>query len=366
MTSPDVFSLTVRDGSFRTALLGWFAAHKRDLPWRTTRDPYLIWVSEVMLQQTQVATVIPYFHRFVEKYPHIQALAAAPLEEVLKIWEKMGYYARARNLHRTARMIAAEMDGEIPREYSLLRSLPGVGDYIASAVMSIAFGKPHAVVDGNVRRVLSRVLLVDAPANDFSSARVFKERADALLDRSDPGEFNQAIMELGATVCTPRKPGCGRCPVSRYCQAFAAGLQASYPARKPQRKTPKHHVAVGVVRKDGRILITRRKESGLLGGLWELPGGKVKRGESPEEACKREIEEEVSLSVEVTGFITRVDHAYSHFKVAVDVFDCEYRAGEIKLSGPTDFRWILVDETNEYPFPAVNHKIFPYLKRRKP
>jgi A/G-specific adenine glycosylase len=154
--------------------------------------------------------------------------------------------------------------------------------------------------------------------------------------------------------------------VSECCRAFAAGLQASYPARKPQRKIPEHHIAVGVVRKDRRILITRRKESGLLGGLWELPGGKVKRGESPEEACKREIAEEVSISVEVTGFITRVDHAYSHFKVAVDVFDCEYRAGEIKLSGPTDFRWILVDETDDYPFPAVNHKIFPYLKRRKP
>ena len=319
-----------------------------------------------MLQQTQVATVIPYYQRFVLKYPDIRSLAAAPLEDVLKMWEKMGYYARARNLHRAARMIAAEMDGEIPREYSLIRSLPGVGDYIASAMMSIAFEKPYAVVDGNVRRVLARLFLVDAPVNTSSSARVFADRADALLDRSHPGEFNQAIMELGATVCIPRKPACDRCPVASYCTAFASRRQASYPVRAPRRTVPEHHIAVGVVHREGRILITRREESGLLGGLWEFPGGKIERGESPEDACRREIAEEVNLSVEVTGLIARVDHAYSHFRVAVDVFDCQYRAGEIRLSGPTDFRWILVDETDEYAFPAVNHKIFPYLKRGKP
>jgi A/G-specific adenine glycosylase len=363
MTSPDDL---FPQASFRQALFGWFAAHKRDLPWRTTRDPYLIWVSEVMLQQTQVVTVIPYFLRFVERYPDIRALSDAPLEDVLKSWERLGYYARARNLHRAARTIAGEMGGKIPGDYSFFRSLPGVGDYIASAVTSIAYGEPYAVVDGNVRRVLSRVFLVDAPANVSSSARVFKELAEELLDRSNPGDFNQAIMELGAMVCTPGKPACDRCPVSACCRAFAARLQTSYPVRAPRRKPPQHHIAVGVIRKDGRILITRRKESGLLGGLWEFPGGKVEKGEAPEDACKREIAEEVSLSVAVTGFITRVDHAYSHFRVAVDVFDCEYRAGEIKLSGPTDFRWILVDETDEYPFPAVNHKIFPYLKSRKP
>jgi A/G-specific adenine glycosylase len=319
-----------------------------------------------MLQQTQVATVIPYYERFVARYPGVRALAEAPLEDALKMWEKMGYYARARNLHRAARMIAEESGGQIPGDYTRLRSLPGIGEYIASAVMSIAFGKPYAVVDGNVRRVLARLFLLDAPANAPSSARVFRDRAETLLDRLHPGEYNQAIMELGATVCTPRKPSCDRCPVSGYCAALATGLQTSYPVRVPRRATPRYHIAVGVVRKDGHILITRRKESGLLGGLWEFPGGKVEPGESPEEACRREIAEEVNLSVDVIGFIARVDHAYSHFRVAVDVFDCQYRTGEVTLSGPTDFRWILVDETDEYPFPAVNHKIFPYLKRKEP
>ncbi len=352
--------------SFQEALLDWYAAHKRDLPWRATRDPYRIWVSEVMLQQTQVATVVPYFEKFVEKYPDVRTLAESPLENVLKTWEGMGYYARARNLHRAARLIVGEMGGEIPRDYPAFRSLPGVGDYIAAAVTSIAHDRPHPVVDGNVGRVLARLFLVDTPVGTVASARALKERAEDLLDRSNPGEFNQALMELGALVCAPRSPACGLCPVSRHCGALADSVQTRYPVRRKRRKTPEYHIAVGVVRKDGRILITRRKDAGLLGGLWEFPGGKVQPGETPEEACAREIAEEVSLSVEVTRFVARVDHSYSHFRVAVDVFDCRYMAGDVWLHGPTDYRWILIDETDEYPFPAVNHKIFLYLKDRKP
>ena len=347
------------------ALLAWFASNKRDLPWRTTRDPYLVWVSEVMLQQTRTATVVPYFRRFAEKYPDVRSLSEAPLEDVLKSCEKMGYYARARNLHRAARKIAGEMGGVIPRDYSVLRSLPGVGDYIAAAVSSIAFGEPHAVVDGNVKRVLARLFLIDSPVGAASSTRVFKERAEGLLDRSDPGGFNQAVMELGALVCTPKNPSCAICPVAGYCGAFAASLQTSYPIRTKRRETPRYHVAVGVIRKDGRILITRRKEEGLLGGLWEFPGGEVEPGEPSEQACKREIAEEVNLSVEVTDFIARVDHAYTHFRVFVDVFACEYGAGNVVLNGPTDYRWILLEEAEKYAFPAVNHKIFDRLRDRR-
>jgi A/G-specific adenine glycosylase len=352
--------------SFQKALLDWFDMYQRDLPWRATRDPYRIWVSEVMLQQTQVATVVGYFGRFVEKYPDVRALAKAPLEDVLKSWEGMGYYARARNLHRAAGIVTGKMFGGIPSDYSAFRSLPGVGDYIAAAVMSIAHDRPYAVVDGNVRRVLARLFLIDTPVGAVASARVFKERADELLDRSNPGRFNQALMELGALVCTPKNPACGVCPVSEHCRGFDTAQQAFYPVPRKRRPTPKYHIAVGVIHKDDRILITRRKESGLLGGLWEFPGGKVRPGETPEAACAREIAEEVDLSVQVTGFIGRVDHAYTHFRVAVDVFDCRYEAGDVRLSGPVDYRWILIDETNEYPFPAVNHKIFACLKKRKP
>ncbi len=351
--------------ALRRDLLEWFSKNKRDLPWRTTRDPYRVWVSEVMLQQTQVNTVIPYFNRFVEKYPDLLALSNASLEDILKSWEKMGYYARARNLHRAARQIVTEMDGVIPADPAPFRTLPGVGEYIAAAVMSIAFDKPHAVVDGNVKRVLSRLFSIDAPVNHSSSAKIFKERADGLLDREHPGEFNQAVMELGATVCTPTRPRCGTCPVRSYCRAYFTSEQDRFPVRQKRRRTPRYHIAVGVIRKDDRILITRRKPSGLLGGLWEFPGGKVQHGESAEEACRREIEEEVSLSVEVNDLITHVDHAYSHFKIAVDVFACEYKAGDVILDGPTDYRWILIEETAKYPFPAMNHKIFPHLEREE-
>jgi A/G-specific adenine glycosylase len=352
--------------AFRATLLAWFAEHERDLPWRRTRDPYRIWVSEVMLQQTQVSTVIPYFLRFVAKFPDVCALSGATLEDVLKIWENLGYYGRARNLHRAAQKIMEDFGGIFPREHAVLRSLPGVGEYIAAAVASIAYGEPRAVVDGNVRRVLARLFLIDGPSGGAPAARVFRERAQEILDRSNPGEFNQAMMELGALVCTPRSPSCGECPVASHCGAFAASLQTAYPARIKRPRTPQYRIAVGVVRKDERFLITRRKESGLLGGLWELPGGKIEPGETPGAACIREIAEEVNLSVEVKDFVARISHAYSHFRVVADVFECEYKTGEVILNGPIDHRWILLEEADAYPFPALNHKIFPHLAKSKP
>ena len=349
----------------RTALLGWFDANRRDLPWRRTRDAYRIWVSEVMLQQTRVSTVVPYYEKFTERFPDVRALAAAPLEDVLKTWEGLGYYARARNLHRAAREIVDERGGVLPGDHAGFRSLPGVGVYIASAVASIAFDEPRAVVDGNVKRVLSRLFLIDAASNDASAVGVFEEKAGGLLDRSSPGEFNQAMMELGALVCTPKNPACERCPVSVFCGAFSGSLQPVYPVRTRRRATPRRHIAVGVIRKEGRILITRRKEDGLLGGLWEFPGGKVEPGETAVEACKREIAEEVNLFVEVGALIARVDHAYTHFKVTVDAYECAYMGGEVALNGPTDHRWILLEEAERYAFPAVNRRIFDELRRER-
>lgn len=359
MTVPDEYETR----RLQENLLDWFRANRRDLPWRHTTDPYRIWVSEVMLQQTQVTTVIPYYTRFIGKYPSILTLANAPIDDVLKSWEKLGYYARARNLHKAAIEVAEAGRGEIPDDPQLFRKLPGVGEYIAAAVMSIAFGKPLAVVDGNVKRVLARMFLVDTPVNSSSSAAVFKDHAARLLDTNQPGDFNQAMMELGAVVCTPRSPQCEGCPVRQYCGAFESGRQAEFPVKQQKRKAPLYHIAVGIVRDKNRILITRRKESGLLGGLWEFPGGKVKRDESAQEACRREILEEVNLDVTVGEMITHVDHAYSHFKISVDVFDCKYKTGDVALNGPVDHAWILAEDTVKYAFPAANHKIFPFLGR---
>ncbi len=349
-------------GRIREKLLKWYGANKRDLPWRRVSDPYCILVSEVMLQQTQVKTVIPYYERFLKRFPTVRHLAGAGLQEILKAWEGLGYYARARNLHRAAKIMITDHDGRVPDVYSTIRKLPGVGDYIAAAVLSIAFGQARAVVDGNVKRVLSRLFCMQHPVNAATSHKQFQTAASVLLAEEDPGGFNQAMMELGALVCRPDRPECPQCPVSADCRAFRAGKVKDYPLREARKSVPLHHVAVGVIRRGGRVLITRRKSDGLLGGLWEFPGGKVLAGETPEAACVREIKEETNLTVEVTGRISRVNHAYTHFRIEMDVFDCRYLCGRVRLSGgATDHRWIRLSEIDSYPFPKANHKFFKAL-----
>jgi A/G-specific adenine glycosylase len=356
MTPADVDRLQPR-------LLAWYQNHRRDLPWRRTSDPYRIWISEVMLQQTQVKTVLPYFERFCRRFPTLADLAAAEQQSVLKSWEGMGYYARARNFHRAARLVMDRMGGRIPEDWRAFRSLPGVGDYIAAAVLSIAFGRPHAVVDGNVKRVLARLFAMEQPVNISRTHSFFQAAADRLLLQKDPGTFNQAMMELGALVCTPAKPDCAKCPISGACRARKASRVAEYPLRQAQRRPPLHRIAVGVVIKNGRLLITRRPTNGLLGGLWEFPGGKIEKGESADQTCLREIMEEVNLRVEIECHLKRVKHAYTHFRIEMDVFCCRYRSGRVRLNGPADFRWIRPGEIEAYPFPKANHKFIPHLKK---
>jgi A/G-specific adenine glycosylase len=342
-------------------LLAWYGANRRDLPWRSTGDPYHILVSEVMLQQTQVKTVIPYYREFLRRFPSAGHLADARLQDVLKAWEGLGYYARARNLHRAAKMMVSDHGGRVPDEQTAIRKLPGVGDYIAAAVLSIAFGQAMAVVDGNVKRVLSRLFCMDHPVNAAGSHKHFQAAASALLCHDLPGEFNQAMMELGALVCRPERPDCSKCPLLKDCRAAAGNVVGAYPRREKRKAVPVHRIAAGVVWRGDRVLITRRKPEGLLGGLWEFPGGKVLDGETPEAACIREIREETSLSVEVAGHISRVKHAYTHFKIDMDVFCCRHLEGRVRLAGATDHRWIELHELQKYPFPKANHKFFKDL-----
>jgi A/G-specific adenine glycosylase len=348
--------------AFRKALIGWYLANKRDLPWRHTNDPYRIWVSEVMLQQTQVATVVPYYHRFLQNFGELETLARADSQDVLKNWEGLGYYARARNLHRAAGLVLKEHGGVVPNRWAEFRKLPGVGDYIAAAVLSMAFEQPFPVVDGNVKRVLARLLMVKDPVNKTTTAQKFRVIADELLDRKKPGTFNQAMMELGAIVCRPRQPLCGSCPVQNKCRANQSGTVLDYPVKLKKQPPPLYRIAVGVIFKNGRVLITRRKPSGLLGGLWEFPGGKIQKGESPDAACIREIKEEVNLTIEVDSHLSRVKHAYTHFKIVMDVFCCSYVSGRVALSGPVDHRWIKLSTIKKYPLPKANHKFLPELK----
>jgi len=318
-----------------------------------------------MLQQTQVKKVLEYYQKFVKRFPDLESLAEAALQDLLKAWEGLGYYARARNLHKAAQVVVEDMAGEIPADYAAFRKLPGVGEYIAAAVQSIAFNAPYAVVDGNVKRVLARLFLIDAPINQSTSTKIFQGKADLLLDQTASGIFNQAMMELGATVCRPQSPTCIVCPVNTACRAFQTARQEEFPVRQKSKPLPEYHIVAGVIHKGDRILITQRKPEGLLGGLWEFPGGKLQVKETTEQACVRAIRAETNLLVEPTEYLTRVKHAYTHFKIVMDVFHCNYRSGEVVLNEAVDYRWITVDQIDQFPFPRSNHKFIPLLIQGK-
>lgn len=351
--------------SFSSRLLRWYDFYKRDLPWRKTRDPYRIWLSEVLLQQTQVKTALPYYRRFLARFPDVFALADAPLDAVLKAWEGAGYYARARNLHRAAQVIAHARGGKFPRTVQGWMELPGVGRYTAGAIASIAFNVDAPVLDGNVIRVLCRYFGI----RDDPDATATRERLWILAERSLPAgharEYNQALMELGATVCLPRNPRCPLCPVQNKCVARLEGIQNALPVKRAKKPLPHHAIAVGIIRKRGRILIQQRLAKGLLGGLWEFPGGKVERGESPAQGAAREIDEEVGLAVRVGDELAAVDHSYSHFSITMHAFDCEFISGRVRLKSAQAFRWVRPRELTEYAFPAANRRVIKILTESK-
>ncbi len=336
------------------------------MPWRETDDPYRIWISEVMLQQTRVDQAEPYYRRFTEAFPTVEALAEAKLDDVLRLWEGLGYYSRARNLHRAAQQIVEKHGGRVPEGYEAIRALPGVGPYTAAAVLSIAYGKPHAVLDGNVIRVLARVFAVEDDAAKSATRRRLQRLADALLDARQPAAFNQAMMELGALLCTPKSPRCEACPLQAVCAAYAEGNPEAYPVKKKKTPVPHYDVAVGLVHDaEGRLLIQRRPEDGLLGGLWEFPGGKARPGEAPEDACQRELREELGIEVEAERLFHRLGHAYSHFKITLHAFACRIRAGTPTAREGQPLRWASPAALADYAFPRANRRLIEELQRRE-
>jgi A/G-specific adenine glycosylase len=349
--------------AIRGALSVWYAIHHRDLPWRHTADPYRIWVSEVMLQQTQVKTMAPFYHRFMQRFPDVHRLARADLQMVLKLWEGLGYYSRARNMHRAAAIVSERMQGRFPDSKEDWLQLPGVGEYIASAVSSIAGGHCHAVVDGNVKRVLARMFCVDLPVNQAAAYKKFHSLAAQVLNRDTPGDHNQAVMELGALICTPRQPQCPVCPVADCCCALKTGQVTVFPRRVKRSPLPVRRRAVGAVALDGKFLLVRRPDDGFLGGLWEFPGGAVEPGGNPAQACVQAIRAAVNLSVAVETHLITVRHAYTHFKLHMDLFRCRWQAGRVHLHGPQAFRWVDISEISAFPLHGAMHKAMTALRR---
>lgn len=327
------------------------------MPWRDCNDPYKIWISEIMLQQTRVDQAIPYFHRFMERFPTVYDLAEADQQQVLKIWEGLGYYSRARNLHHASKMVVDEFDGEIPDNEKEIKQLKGIGPYTASAVLSIAYAKPHAVVDGNVLRVLSRYLGIENDIRSSQTKSTIQDAADELIDKNRPGDFNQAVMELGATICTPSSPKCDQCPISADCIAFSTLKTDTIPYKSPAKKRPHHHIGVGIIKVDDEVLIALRPEDAMLGGLWEFPGGKQKENEDIKKTVVRELKEELDVDVAISKPLMKLDHAYSHFKITLHAYLCELKNGKPKPKTSQKIQWVPIRELDQYPFPKANRKL---------
>ena len=314
-----------------------------------------------MLQQTTVQAVIPYYERWLGVFPDIPSLARAPLRKVLREWQGLGYYQRAGNLHRTAKTIVREHNGKVPDDENVLRNLPGFGPYTTAAVLSLAYGKPLPVIDANVRRVLMRVLGLrwTAVARTDKTIHAFLEK---VISKDSPGEFNQAMMELGALVCRSRNPQCLACPVREFCRAAREGTQEIIP-RPRKLRLEKIEAAIAVIEKDGRILIQKRPAGGLLADLWEFPGGKVEPGESLTASLRREIREELGVEVEDVRRLTSVRHAYTRFQVTLHAYACRIRDQDFR-PGPRR-RWVTLTSIRKYPLPSGSVKIVDFLARRK-
>lgn len=355
-------------------LVDWRAAQQRDLPWRSAppgrRDPYAVWVSEIMAQQTRIPVVVDYFNRWMQRFPSVDALAAADQQEVLKAWEGLGYYSRARNLHRAAQVVVEEYGGALPDSRADLLKLPGIGPYTAGAILSLAFGKPEPILDGNVKRVLARLWDVDRSIDETATVNELWGLAEEIVRAAPEGEagaVNEGLMELGALVCTPRSPRCLLCPLADQCIAHGKGTQSRRPVRTPRRATPHYQVAAAVIWENGpgqgRLLIAQRPENGMLGGLWEFPGGK----QEPEDAnlpatLRREIQEELGVEIEVGAPVTTVEHAYTHFSITLHAFHARIVAGAPRPIGCDDWRWTTLERVDEWPFPVTDQKIIAVLR----
>ncbi len=339
-----------------TRLLNWYRQQGRSLPWRGHFDPYAVWVSEIMLQQTRVETVIPYFEKWMQRFPTVKELAEASEQDVLNAWEGLGYYSRARNLHKAAKIVVQQHNGELPRDLKALRALPGIGRYTVGAIASIAFNMDEPTLDGNLRRVFARLFDVSEPADLPAGEEILWSLAAEHLPKGRAGDYNQALMDLGASICLPKNPRCLLCPLMEMCKARIRGTQEQRPVLKPKKETPHYVHAAGVIVEDGKVLLAKRPSKGLLGGMWEFPNGRVDG--KPAEELESVLEAGYRLKVQRNEALGTVQHAYTHFRVTVYAFRCKL----LSMSENESLKWVGLEELEDYPMGKVDRQIARVLR----
>ncbi len=351
----------------RALLLTWFATAQRALPWRQKYHPYQVWISEIMGQQTQMERVAEYFSRWMELFPDVESLTQAPEQSVLKAWEGLGYYSRAHNIRRTAQILLRDHGGQIPASLQELLALPGIGPYTAAAILSIGFNQPFPLVDANVERVFARLYDLEEPVKAREGKKKIEAWAALLLDRDNPRAFNQALMELGALVCTPKKPQCEICPLKYYCLACKRDTVAIRPVVSKRPGRIDIVMACGIIELDGLLYIQQRLADDIWGGLWEFPGGRLEEGESPAEAAIREILEETGWQVQLDAAFQTVTHYYTRYRVTLHSFFCSLEKGQDKkpsLNAASQYAWVDEPTLHQYPFPAGHRQLAALLNEK--
>ena len=344
--------------NFTQKVISWYLKNKRPLPFRKSKDPYKIWLSEIMLQQTQVKTVLPYYKRWIKKFPTLKTVSLSNIDRLLKLWEGLGYYKRCINFYKASKIVINDYNGKIPDRKKEFLALPGVGEYTASAVLSIAFSKPFPVLDGNVKRVMSRIIGLKKLSH--FNLRKINKNLELLICKSRPGDFNQGLMEIGALICKPINPKCNKCPINENCYALRKGYPENFPAKSRRKLRPQYDVVVAIIWRGNKFYIQKRNPDKMLGGLWEFPGGIVNKGEDPKIILRHKVLKECGTDLNILKEAGIVDHAFSHFSIRLYGYFCSEKKLLIKES--TTRKWIHKRNIKDYTFPKANHKLFRQLE----
>jgi len=342
----------------QNSLVRWFEKESRDLPWRKTQDPYAIWVSEIMLQQTQVATVIPYYQRFLKAFPTVHHIAITNLSNVLKVWEGLGYYSRARNLYRASQIVVNHFAGKIPDNLKDLLSLPGIGRSTAGAILSFAYNKEAPILDGNARRVLSRLFAISGSPKERKTEHLLWHISESLLPKGRSNSFNQALMDLGSMICTTKDPQCPKCPLRNLCKGAACGTPQRYPSKVAKRKIPHITAVSAVIQSGGRVLLAQRPPRGLLGGLWEFPNWKIEGKQRSRLRLRNYIKKEIGVDVKVEESLGKFEQTFSHFKLTLYAYYCQ-ATGNGKKG-----KWIPIKNLEQLAMPRIYRRIADVLSER--